>query len=59
MTALEIKAIKKLPENYVQDGTIVWACGDDERPSVIVANPKEFVPLILDFDADEWRPLKE
>ena len=57
MTALEIKAIQKLPENYVQDGTIVVACGDDEKPSVIAANPRE-VPLILDFGADEWRPFK-
>jgi hypothetical protein len=49
MSELEIKAIKKLPDEYVKDGTIIAVA---EGKYVVIMNPN--LPPIV-FDNGEFR----
>lgn len=50
MSKLELQAIRKLPENYIIDGTLTMRCFDDY---IVAMNPN--LPLII-FENGEWLP---
>lgn len=50
MSKLELQAIRKLPDNYIVDGTITARCFDDY---IVAMNPN--LPLII-FKNGEWTP---
>ena len=51
---LYIQAIKKLPEEFVDEGTRITTFDDN---IVYAANPK-FVPIVFNRSENEWKELK-
>jgi hypothetical protein len=51
MTKLEIQAIKKMPSNYIKDGTIEAVIDGH----VVVMSPA--LPAII-YDSGKWRKMK-
>ena len=45
MSALEIKAIKALPEEYVRDGTVTIQVAPPDQEQVIVAMHPSLAPI--------------